>query len=111
MSSPQSLLTHNQHLLRREMKGGKGDLLIDSVKKPPGDTVGAGGAADPDPATVTPVTTARDAAMDERPGVIAPVVVKAAAAPTAAPAPPDSQAEDAGGVSVPHQHPGGAFIH
>lgn len=78
------------------------------MKKPPGETgaVVAGGAAAA--ATVTPVSTASDAGIEDRPGVKAVLVdVNSGAAPCEAPI---SKADTAGGGG-PHQQPGGAFIH
>ncbi len=72
------------------------DSPADDVKKPPGEAaavvVAAGAAAAP--ATVTPVLSASDAGIEERPGVIEAATAVAA-----------------GVLSVPHQQPHGAFIH
>jgi hypothetical protein len=81
--------------------------LLEAPKKLPGDTapeapVGWAAAAGGAPATVTPVTRANDAGMDERPGVME------AAAVTAAAAPPPKARPVGGG---PQKHPGGAFCH
>ena len=83
------------------------------MKKPPGETaaVGVGAGAAAAPATVTPVWTASDAGIEERPGVNDGLKeVKTGAAPIP---PPISKAEmaAAGGAPPPHQQPGGAFIH
>lgn len=67
-----------------------------------------GGGAAAAAATVTPVLTASDAGIDDRPGVNAALVeVKTAASPQDPPPIPQS----AGGPPAPHQQPGGAFTY
>jgi hypothetical protein len=62
------------------------------------------------PATVTPVFTASEAGMEERPGVIETLAVNTGAS-TAPPAPEPQSQEGRPVGGGPHQHPGGAFCH